>query len=109
MAAHAYYRTRIDVSMDDAVPVMVSTNYLISIYYVAVGRCDRAFLVGPEQMPSNRCKSQAPRRTSTIWMEKNNVWDVSLSYFIGIASLVGVDGGGGGGSHMIAVMPYTRH
>lgn len=47
MVAHAYYRTRTDVSMDDAFPAMESTDYLISIYCVAVGRCDRAFLAEP--------------------------------------------------------------
>lgn len=47
MVAHAYYLMKTDVSMDDVFPVMVSTNYLISIYYVVVGRYDRASLAKP--------------------------------------------------------------
>lgn len=48
MAAHAYYLMKTDVSMDDVFPAMVLTNYLISIYYVAVGRYDRASPAKPE-------------------------------------------------------------
>lgn len=49
MVAHAYYLMKIDVSMDDAVPVTVLTNCLISIYCAVVDRCDPTSLVKPTE------------------------------------------------------------
>lgn len=47
MVAHAYYRMKIGALMDDAVLVMVWTNYPISIYCAVAGRCDLTFPVKP--------------------------------------------------------------
>lgn len=52
MAVHACYLMKIDVLMDDVVPVTVLTNYPISVYCVVVDRCDPAFPVKPVRAPT---------------------------------------------------------
>lgn len=47
MVEHAYYPMNIDVVMVYAVPVMVSINYLISIYCAVDDRCALTFPVKP--------------------------------------------------------------
>lgn len=42
-----HYQMRIDALMDDDVREMAMINYPVSIYYVAVDRCNRASLAGP--------------------------------------------------------------